>query len=514
MPKSLTPVIPFNETVPDSKTKAAPVSSSVKVNGGIQANGTVDKASVWDKRSDAAAWQLAEVEQLPLQVRLETAVLVLLAVIDNACCYATYFSVRAFHNRLYNIVDLHLVLLPFLDMALLIFSAIGTAHFFLLILLVECLHLPLFHETMNSRFVFSSAPCAVMCLILVYYSEQSQTMPLCALTVTIFMVFCWCVHMRVRYAHQLNLMSKISLDTSWFLALIFGVILWALYLTNSLHIITKSQDLQCPRVDNVQMPVKALTLNSWFCAPWDANAAQHISRSAVNNVPVLVSCSDSFVNRFGVSIGAHKVQCPVGCLSGSSTLSIMGCDIYTADSSICLAAIQTGVLGDDGGIVTVFGRLGVPSFSTCSKNSVTSLPLNVIQVGSTVMMTRSANFGSSVASPSVLGNDGTQLPQAFHFNNLPINRELLWLKKYQKVDSNAINVRPGQPWTQVEGTVSMRLAGIELEDEKVHLGAANSQETGPIRCRASSTGVLCGGSGSAVVQLDFCQPGVKSCTSR
>merc|ERR1712224_617291 len=128
-----------------------------------------------------------------------------------------------------------------------------------------------------------------------------------------------------------------------------------------------------------------------------------------------------------------------------------------------------------------------------------------------------------ITTPLVLGPQNQRVPQAFHFNNLPQVREFIWLKKYEKVSSKAGGIVEGKPWTQIEATVSMRIAGLELIDEAVRLGKPAFQSLFVVprkgqvfdeplpSCTIETNGVLCRGAGSASIQLDFCRPEEKTC---
>jgi len=490
----------------------------------------------WDQRNDATASAPPDGEGgLPWRRRLEGALLVALAVLDNALCYATYATVRAFHGRLYDVVDMNLVLLPGLDVALLAFAAVGTLSFLMLVILVECNGLPWFHEIMNFRLYFSALPCGMICTVLVYNTEQTQWAPFTTIMVIVVFVVAWCVHMRVHYSHQLGVLSKIALDVSWFLALLFGAVLAVLFAADALEVITKSDELNCPFADNARMPVRVLTLDRWYCAPWDASGRTEISRAPINAAPVQLTCSDSFVSTFGISIEPHTATCPVGCLATYSGPEVVGCGTYSVDSPICLAAIHAGVLTDQGGGVTVYGRVGVPHFQRCSRNSVTSAERYITRADAAVTLSQPAGGSSTffapsagagrrlVTAPLVLGADGVQIPQAFHFNNMDSTREFIWLKRFDTVPSKDEGVEADKPWTRVKATISARLAGIELRDERVRLGeherlplfggpqGGQAPGVAPVECRVDAAGVLCEGAGAALVQLDFCRPEAKQC---
>jgi hypothetical protein len=72
--------------------------------------------------------------------------LLTMACVDHAMAYVTFFTVRAFHGRLYNIVDLHIALLPGIDIALLGFACLGTLTFATMFVMMECFKMPVFHN--------------------------------------------------------------------------------------------------------------------------------------------------------------------------------------------------------------------------------------------------------------------------------------------------------------------------------------------------------------------------------
>jgi len=491
-------------------------------------------AAAWDRRNDAATSAMSLGGEKPQSWRLwmEGSLLVMLAIADNALSYVTYATVPAFRSHLYNIVDMQLVFLPGLGIALLIFAGLGTLSFGMLVVLVECNKLRLFHEIMNLRLCFSALPCGLICAVVLYFTERTQWAPFATLMVILTLVICWCLHMRVHYSHQLNVLSKIALDVSWFVALVSGGVLLVLYTTDSIKLISKSGELKCPFADNAMMPVHLLTTDQWYCAPWDLNKTTEITRTPVNSVAAQLSCADTFVSIFGASVEAHKVFCPIGCLRTFQGSSVIGCGIYSVDSPVCVAAIHAGVLTDQGGEATVYGRVGVPHFQRCSQNSIVSTERHVTQANQLVSVSQPTGGSSSfyqagsarrlLTTPLVQGTNGIQIPQAFHFSNMDHTREFIWLKRWEKVSSKEPGVEAGKPWTRVKAVTSVRIAGIELEDEKVRLGeypkqslfSGPQQGTGTSQCRTSDRGVLCRGHIVNLVQLDFCRPQVKACLRR
>lgn len=542
----LSPVLPYDGSAAAQEASAA-AANPVKQQQKAPSAGADGRPLpiAWDSRSDAAAYAKTETEAEPRPrraERLEAASLLVLAVLDNALAYMTFFYVQDFNGRLYNLVDLNIVLLPGIEICLLIFAMLGTCSFLMIIVLVECCKLPLYHELMNFRLLCSAVPCGVISAILVFYTERHLWVPFASMVAVLFMVFVWCLHMRVHYSKSLNIASRIALDISWLFALIFLVFVSALYLTDSLDFITNSDSLSCPVVKNQAMPVHVIALGTWYCAKFGDDERLEIQRTTVNSAAQMVSCNDTFVSAFGVSIEAHQFQCPSGCLATYVTgQDIFGCNVYALDSPICLAAVHAGALTDQGGVSTVYGRLGVPTFQRCSINSITSVERVVAQVDSLVGISSppgggsslftlptttappwgSRRLSSSVTAPVVHTSSGT-LPQAFHFNNHPDTKEFMWLQKYNKLSAKDTAVKAGKPWSKIEATVSLRLAGIELDSERLGLGEQPPQPlfSSPSQavtsasapdCRLRATGVLCRGAGAAVVHLDFCRPDVKTC---
>lgn len=471
--------------------------------------------------------------------------LLTMACVDHAMAYVTFFTVRAFHGRLYNIVDLHIALLPGIDIALLGFACLGTLTFATMFVMMECFKMPVFHELMTFRLYFSAMPSCIVSAILLYHSERTQWAPFATVVAILCTTFVWCLQMRVQYKETLNLLSQIVLDISWFTALICVLVLGLFFALDQLQILTQSDQLNCPYAPNERMPVLVLPLKKWYCAPWDEDKPMLISRTPLNSVPVQLTCADSFTAAFGASIEPHVIECPDGCLQifQSSFANVVGCGVYAVDSPVCVAAIHAGALTDRGGQAIIYGRLGVSRFQRCSRNSMTSVERYVTQSGGSVSMSQPSSGGGyspfladggrrlGVTVPMVLDPQGSPVPQAFHFNidqpgGLPQTREFIWLKKYDRVSSGNVGVEAGKPWTQIEATVSLRFAGIELEDEKVSLGKTPPMQLfvqprsgqvfaqRPTECKIRESGVVCKGAGAAVAQLDFCSKDVKQCPDK
>lgn len=94
--------------------------------------------------------------------------------------------------------------------------------------------------------------------------------------------------------------------------------------------------------------------------------------AASANAALNVSCTDSVNGLNKKAAKSFSVVCPVNCKTGS----VWGTDMYTTDSSICVAAVHAGVIGADGGPVKVTLAPGKPSYSGTARNGVTTSQWN------------------------------------------------------------------------------------------------------------------------------------------
>lgn len=490
--------------------------------------------AAWDTRKDIAAWspERRDEDALTWGQWAEGAGLLALGLTDNVLCYITYFVVREWRESgdLYSIVDLRLLLLSGIDTALLVFSAIGTAFFVSLVVFVECWKRPLFLELMTGRVYCSCIPCAVISSILLWNVENAHMSPFASLATTVLFVACWCLHVRLRFTHRLRLLSMIVVDTSWCFALMTLLGLVWLVFERQLHVLTSSDALDCPYVDNSKMPVQVLALGgAWFCAGW--GGPTYVVREPVSSFTL--GCDDTFVDVLNASVEVHTITCPAGCLARmSDSDTLVGCGVYTSDTALCLAAMHDGALTDAGGTTRVYGRLGLPSYQACSMNSLTSEARTVTSSDVPVTLETSISASASyvlptvttttvpatrrlLTPPAVYGADGLEVPQAFHFNRE--HREYIHLERYDLSPSSDLGVQDDEPWTRVEATVSAEVAGLLLSSERIRLGDTQQlplflpREPGQLvagqqagECVLSDAGVLCRGSGASVLELNFC----------
>lgn len=70
----------------------------------------------------------------------------------------------------------------------------------------------------------------------------------------------------------------------------------------------------------------------------------------------------------GIGVGQLECLCNAGLISGP----VWGTDIYSDDSSICAAAVHAGVIGFDGGVVTVYAEPGQTSYRGSSRFGIST----------------------------------------------------------------------------------------------------------------------------------------------
>lgn len=101
----------------------------------------------------------------------------------------------------------------------------------------------------------------------------------------------------------------------------------------------------------------------FICSPQNTDAG----RTIVSTKPV-ASCPAAF-NEAGIPEGAVSCRCSADAVASGS---VWGIDIYTADSSICRAALHAGAVGTNGGVVTVEPAAGRASYSGTARHGVAS----------------------------------------------------------------------------------------------------------------------------------------------
>ena len=116
--------------------------------------------------------------------------------------------------------------------------------------------------------------------------------------------------------------------------------------------------------------------------------------------------------------GAVGQTFTLACSPGGSAHSVWGSDVYTADSSICTAAVHSGLINlQQGGTVTIELRGGRPIYGCSERNGVTTSAYGsyqrsfVFKTPNTEALVRDANEQTPVmwntSATMISGDDGT-----------------------------------------------------------------------------------------------------------
>lgn len=95
----------------------------------------------------------------------------------------------------------------------------------------------------------------------------------------------------------------------------------------------------------------------------DANVAGETDDSDATDITW-----STYSRQLGSTVGdVYKVRCPEG---GDINHRVWGTDIYTDDSSVCVAAIHAGLMTIEGGVVTIEIRPGEKKYAGSRRNKV------------------------------------------------------------------------------------------------------------------------------------------------
>ena len=86
--------------------------------------------------------------------------------------------------------------------------------------------------------------------------------------------------------------------------------------------------------------------------------------------PVALACAQKARDVPGNKGTSYYMRCPAGCKMDAA--NVWGTDIYTDDSSVCVAARHAGALGDPGGVVLVTWAPAQATYLGSLKNGVTT----------------------------------------------------------------------------------------------------------------------------------------------
>ncbi len=114
--------------------------------------------------------------------------------------------------------------------------------------------------------------------------------------------------------------------------------------------------------------VKSSDYGSWRASITFAEMATSIFGTGGGGQSLL-TCP-SAANKFAGDTTEMSCECPMGSMAGT----VWGTGVYTDDSSVCAAALHAGVIGKDGGAVSIVFGGRVESFEGSVANGITSKP--------------------------------------------------------------------------------------------------------------------------------------------
>lgn len=317
-------------------------------------------------------------------------VAVALSVIENALCYVAYFQAKSSEDSLYNKYEAYVLGYPGLDSTLLVFAVLSTVFLFFIWTVMAFVRVDLYHQLTSLRLTLS-LPAGGMCTALVFFSEGKQVGPfLCA--------SCVCLHLIVFLSHEYFLRKRRvgACRTKVWFAGIFLLSVWTVsfILMFIFGFSYYLRDSDCPATENGAMPVRIRGVDEWQCVKW--GVPHYVRRQpSPTETPYTGFCSTSFhvFDRISnastgatvPSSNAHFLMCPSYCQALGLGTTVVGCGVYSSDSSVCSAAVQMGILSaNQGGVVKVVGRAPPPSnqYDRCNRNGVTSTDAPAVPAGS------------------------------------------------------------------------------------------------------------------------------------
>lgn len=309
---------------------------------------------------------------------------VLIAVLENLLCYLAYLQVAPPEDSFYNKFEAHMLGYKGLDVVLLVLAILNSCYLLLFWMMIAFMKLDLYGSMSTGRLLLS-LPTGGVCAMMVFFGEGTKMFPfLCAIFVMLHLLVWTGPHIcpkrqKKKKGNWKAILCRVLafLVAGWFIVF---TVMFALESTDYLH------DDDCAATENKAMPVRIAGVNDWQCVKW--GEPHYIRRTTSPGEPVMDAlCSTSFdafnkvvngsTGEQATSSAAHSVRCPSHCQELGLGNSVIGCQVYSATSSICSAAVQMGILtANAGGVVKVVGR-APPSgtYSRCNRNGVLSLDM-------------------------------------------------------------------------------------------------------------------------------------------
>lgn len=168
----------------------------------------------------------------------------------------------------------------------------------------------------------------------------------------------------------------------------------------------------------------------------------------------------------------------LACSSGGAAHSVWGSDIYTADSSICTAAVHSGLITyQQGGSVTVEARPGRPLYGSSERNGVTTSDYGpyqqsfVFKTPNTEAVVREAEEQTPVRWNSSASMVGSEIGKSYKFRCPAGGKEgSVWGTDIYTADSSICNaaVHAGKLTMDGGGSVTIELRGRRIFLQRHH----------------------------------------------
>jgi len=344
-------------------------------------------------------------------------VAVVLSLVENVLCYVAYFEAKSSEDSLYNKYEAYVLGYPGLDSTLLVFAVLSTVFLFILWTIMAFVRVDLYNQLTSLRLTLS-LPAGGICTALVFFSDGKQVGPFLCAT-------CVLLHLIVYLGHEYFVRRQrlgVWCTRVWFACIVL-IMVWTasfvlMFISGFSYYL---RDSDCPATDNRAMPVKIKGVDEWQCVKW--GVPHYVRRKpSPTETPYSGLCSTSF-NVFdkianastGATVSssdAHLLRCPSYCQALGLGTTVVGCGVYSSDSSVCSAAVQMGILpANQGGVVKVVGRAPPPSnqYDRCNKNGVTSTDVPAVPAGSNTDDPDEASSGGWAFYFQVEGNENLDM---------------------------------------------------------------------------------------------------------
>lgn len=123
----------------------------------------------------------------------------------------------------------------------------------------------------------------------------------------------------------------------------------------------------------------------------------------------------------------YLVNCPSDCAFNTSSLS--GTGVYTIDSSICKAAIHTGIISNEGGNIIVNKTFGQNKFFGSSMRRISSLEAQFMKVGFFISEPTSAHYNLAALFTNFSGEENNisflEMTNSVYYKSMTTNSNVI-----------------------------------------------------------------------------------------